>query len=312
MNANKIALIIMGFILISLIVYFELTESRKDDNKPVFHIDQNSSAVVIIPSTDTASAALTTSTVKTTTHISKVKTTSIKTTKTTAKITKSVTQTTAVTTASPDVPLYIDINTADCNELMKLYGIGQARAQDIINYRNAHGGFKNIEEIMNVDGIGEKIFLKIHDSIYVKNPVYVTTFKNTSTTTKIAATTVTTADVTSILTSAVITETSLPPPTESISAVTETTTEEITVSPLEEAAPININTADIETLCLLPHVDEKIAEKIIELKNKINVFSHPYELLYVEELTRKQVAEIIEYVTVTDSMPETEDAYDEE
>lgn len=305
MNENKIALIIMGFILISLIVYFELTESRNDGNTPVFHIDQNSSAVVIIPSTDETSAALPTSTVKTTTHTSKVKTTVVKSTKV-------VTKTTAVTTTAPEVPLYIDINIADFNELMKLNGIGQARAQAIVDYRNAHGSFKNIEEIMNVDGISEKIFLKIYDSIYVKNPVYVTTVKNTVTTTKIAATTLTTADVTSILTSVVITKTSLPPPTESISANTETTTEEITISPLEEAAPININTADIEILCLLPHVDEKIAEKIIELRDKIDVFSHPYELLYVEELTRKQVAEIIEYVTVTDSIPETGDASDEE
>ena len=57
---------------------------------------------------------------------------------------------------------------ADSKEkLMTLKGIDQARAQDIIRYRDDHGSFQAIEEIMNVSGIKENAFNKIKDDITV-------------------------------------------------------------------------------------------------------------------------------------------------
>lgn len=61
----------------------------------------------------------------------------------------------------------LNINTASKEELMTLKGIGQARAQDIIRYRDDHGSFQAIEEIMNVSGIKENAFNKIKDDITV-------------------------------------------------------------------------------------------------------------------------------------------------
>lgn len=61
----------------------------------------------------------------------------------------------------------ININTADVDTLTTLTGIGESRAKDIISYREANGGFKSIEEIMNVSGIGEATFAKFKDKIYV-------------------------------------------------------------------------------------------------------------------------------------------------
>lgn len=61
----------------------------------------------------------------------------------------------------------VDINTAGVEELMKLEGIGEKRAADIINYREAAGGFNSIEELMNVSGIKEAVFNRIKDKIYV-------------------------------------------------------------------------------------------------------------------------------------------------
>ena len=61
----------------------------------------------------------------------------------------------------------IDINRADKDELDKLPGIGPALAERIIEYRIDYGDFSDIEEIMDVSGIGEKTFAKIRDFIYV-------------------------------------------------------------------------------------------------------------------------------------------------
>lgn len=62
----------------------------------------------------------------------------------------------------------ININTADAEKLMTLTGIGESRAAAIIEYRENCGGFKNIEEIMDVKGIGTGIFSKISSLICVK------------------------------------------------------------------------------------------------------------------------------------------------
>ncbi len=61
----------------------------------------------------------------------------------------------------------VDINKATQEELMCLTGIGQTRAQKIIEYRNQNGAFNTIEDIMNVTGIKDGIFNKIKDQITV-------------------------------------------------------------------------------------------------------------------------------------------------
>lgn len=61
----------------------------------------------------------------------------------------------------------VNLNTASREELMTLRGIGESRADDIIHYRQEFGGFKSIEDIMNVSGIKDAAFEKIKDSITV-------------------------------------------------------------------------------------------------------------------------------------------------
>lgn len=62
----------------------------------------------------------------------------------------------------------INLNTATKEQLMTLTGIGEAKAKDIIAYREEYGGFQNIEEIMKVPGIKEAAFAKIKNDIVVK------------------------------------------------------------------------------------------------------------------------------------------------
>lgn len=165
--------------------------------------------------------------------------------------------------------IYLDLNTATFDELILLQGIGEKRADAILRYRDENGGFNNIEEIMNVSGIGEKIFNNICDNIYVESPYYPEYDSN-----------------------------------EEYYEESYENNEEIEEVPeeshitLEDVIPINLNEADVELLMYLPYVDEEIAGKIIDLREKIHGFQHVYELLYVEELTDSQVAEIIEYVYV--------------
>lgn len=61
----------------------------------------------------------------------------------------------------------ININTATQSELESLSGIGSSTAAKIIDYRNKNGKFKNIQDIMNVSGIGEAKFNSIKDYISI-------------------------------------------------------------------------------------------------------------------------------------------------
>ncbi len=79
-----------------------------------------------------------------------------------AKPQKAKTAKTAATLAAP-----INLNTATVAQLAALPGVGKSTAQRIVDSRQKNGGFKKIEELMNVKGVGEKSFLKLKPLITV-------------------------------------------------------------------------------------------------------------------------------------------------
>lgn len=165
--------------------------------------------------------------------------------------------------------LIVDISTATAEELCRLDGIGPAKAAAIIAYREENGGFTGKDDIMNVSGIGIETYEAIEPHI--------------------------TVSMVKMTTAAVTAEETTEPETPVFPETEPSTENELT---LEDIAPIDLNKATKEELMLLPYVDDKAAEAILSLREDIHGFSHVYELLYVDELTQKQVAELIEFVTV--------------
>lgn len=74
----------------------------------------------------------------------------------------------SLTESLKDTKALVNINTAELTELTTLPGIGQTRAEAIIEYRSNVGKFEKIEDLMNVKGIKEGVFSKISSLICVK------------------------------------------------------------------------------------------------------------------------------------------------
>ena len=68
---------------------------------------------------------------------------------------------------APAVSTPVNLNTATAADLQALPGVGAATARLIIEHREKNGGFKKIEELMNIKGIGEKSFLKLKPMVTV-------------------------------------------------------------------------------------------------------------------------------------------------
>jgi competence protein ComEA len=69
--------------------------------------------------------------------------------------------------AVPQAMAPVNLNTATAAQIATLPGVGEKAAQRIIEYREKNGGFKKVEDLMNVKGIGEKSFLKLKPLITV-------------------------------------------------------------------------------------------------------------------------------------------------
>lgn len=271
MNRKAIIYLTASVIVIICTAFLVLESDKKSDNEITITV-MNSQITEFIQTEITQTTLKTTSVSKTATKTTVTSISSISTNQNTE-----TTETQPVTdNYEVNEVLYVDINTAGMEELMLLDGIGEVTAQAIINYREENGGFRNIEEIINVYGIGEAKFEKIRDFIYVQNPVY--DCEN------------------DVFQEYEEPEESEEVPDEPVAETTEEVTEpELT---LEKCIPIDINTADSEILMLLPYVNEQIAQDIITLRNDLNGFTNIYELLYIDKLDQKQVAELAEFVTV--------------
>ena len=68
-------------------------------------------------------------------------------------------------TAAPDAGGQVNLNSADAAALETLPRIGPALAARIIEWRDANGGFRSVDDLMNVSGIGPKVFAELRDLV---------------------------------------------------------------------------------------------------------------------------------------------------
>lgn len=155
----------------------------------------------------------------------------------------------------------VNINTASSKELQALPGIGEAKALAIIKYRSEYGGFSDIEEIMNVSGIGEKLFEDIREHITVGNDYR-------------------------------------PPKDTTPSEPTPYTSSPEQSSEPDENAIVDLNTATYEELQTLPGIGEEKAAAILKYRSDHGGFSDIREIMNISGITEKSFAVLRYRITV--------------
>ncbi len=78
-------------------------------------------------------------------------------------------KTEVVDTDPESIKLKIDLNRAEWYELIILPGIGEKKARAIVEYRKKAGGFKTIEQLCGVNGIGEKTVKRLEDLVFISD-----------------------------------------------------------------------------------------------------------------------------------------------
>ena len=167
----------------------------------------------------------------------------------------------------------ININTATASQLTSLSGIGEKKAAAIVEYRDHNGDFTAIEELMNVPGIGEKIFEGIRDEITIGEISEITTVTVEPT----RHTAETDLPETSSTTAASISDSTQPP---------------------DNSGLININTATAAQLTEISGIGEVKAAAILEYRSTHGDFSSVDELLNVSGIGEKTLENIRAFVTV--------------
>ena len=236
----------------------------------------------------------------------------------------------------------IDINAASAEELMQIKGIGRVIAENIVSYRENVGYFYSVEDLTNVDGIGNKKLDNIRDYVYISEellPETTAAVRENVTTAGTSYASVTTVpqdnsstSVSSYQTSVKTTVTSVIETQDTddgmiIEEITdfEDTGQEHSSASKEKAAdnsisdfeitseeyrpnfPLELNTASAKDLACIDGVGEILAERIVEYARSYG-FYDVNDLLNVNGIGQSKLNSILPYVYVDASglPPKTE------
>ena len=171
-------------------------------------------------------------------------------------------KTTTTTTTAPKAVFPIDVNKVTKDELMQIDGVGEGLADRITALRIAKGKITDMEQLLEIYGIGQSTYEMLCGYLYVDSADY-SKVSTTAVTTKAATTSVKTA----------------PPKT------TTTTTSQTEVQ--RQKRKVNINTASAAEIADALLIDSDTAKAIVTLRDKLGGFSNTLELLYLDEIDPK-------------------------
>ena len=158
-----------------------------------------------------------------------------------------------------------DLNTAQADDLCTVEGIGETLAQRILDVRTRLGGFTYREQLLEIRGIGNGLLERIMEHFVIpgeqKSP------------------------------QSLPPETTLPDP-EPESEVTDVTT-------VQERPFLEMNQMTLEQLRTVPGMTEQAAADILDMRAKIQYYSHPYELLLIESLDHDWIVSVLDCFYVT-------------
>ncbi|MDO4944147.1 MAG: helix-hairpin-helix domain-containing protein [Ruminococcus sp.] len=178
----------------------------------------------------------------------------------------------------------VDINYVTREQLMEINGIGEVTADKIINYRSEIGVIYNMDLLTDISGIGESTLALLKEYLYVSESDYRDIEEYTETQEPVQT------EVTSIDTERIYTE----KPSETTAAISSTTVQTTTAEPAMQC--VNVNEADAEEISEKLLIDIELAQSIVEVREKIQVYTNTLELLYAKGMTESKLAELWDYI----------------
>lgn len=193
------------------------------------------------------------------------KTAPAQTTKTAASETGTTAAETTESTAA--TALIRDLNQADVNALMRVQGIGEKLASEIIACRDAHGGFTRRSQLMEIYGIGETLMESIMREFEIVGELPEPE-------------------------TAAPPET-LPPETEPPETSAETTQTSTVTTEALPPAPQNLNEIGREALLEIPGMTEALADQILDLRGQIGEFRTVFEIALLDGIGEAFITETL-------------------
>lgn len=186
----------------------------------------------------------------------------------TAIVTTEPARTTVTTCSQTETTVRVlntDLNTAQAEDLCTVEGVGETLAQRILDVRTRLGGFTYREQLLEIRGIGNGLLERIME-------VFVIPGEQTPP-------------------QSLPPETTLPDP--------EPEPEVTTVTTIQERPFLEMNQMTLEQLRTVPGMTEQAAADILDMRTKIQYYSHPYELLLIESLDHDWIVSVLDCFYVT-------------